>query len=110
MRQFKVSYAYLGRTPEAGIAKVYATSSKEAARILSLLRPNAVIGKPWIGQPPRRKQMETVSEMIHEALVKVKEAREQMEPHTFTFLLATDTMKELADLEHRIFNQEMNAS
>lgn len=51
-----------------------------------------------------------VSELIHEALVTVKEAREKMEPHTFNFLLATDTMKELADLEFRTFNQEMDAS
>ncbi len=51
----------------------------------------------------------TMSEIVHEALVEAKKAREDMTPGTFQFTLATDVMKELADLEFRTFNQEMNA-
>jgi hypothetical protein len=56
----------------------------------------------------RREQMKTPSEIIHEALVETKKARDKMVPGTFAFTLATDVMKELADLEFRTFNQEMN--
>lgn len=113
MKQFKVPYAYLGKTPEAGTAEINAPSSEDAARILALLRPNAIIGVPREEQH-RRKQMttmnETISEIIHEALVKVKEFRGFETPGTFSHTLSTQTMKELADLEFRIFNQEMDAS
>ncbi len=55
------------------------------------------------------KRMMTMSEVIHEALVKAREIREELEPITYDYLLATDVMKSLADLEFRTFNQEMNA-
>lgn len=54
MKQFKVPYAYVGKTPEAGTTVINANTPDEAVRILSLLRPNAVIGKPWVEQTQYR--------------------------------------------------------
>jgi hypothetical protein len=51
----------------------------------------------------------TPSEIIHDALVEVKQARDEMTPGTFSYTLATNVMKELSELEFRTFNQEMNA-
>ncbi len=63
----------------------------------------------WMDDETKGKQMQPMSEVIHEALVEAKEIREELEPHTFEYLLATDVMKELADLEFRTFNQEMDS-
>ncbi len=48
MRQFKVPYAYLGKTPEAGVVDINADTPEEAAKILAIVRPNAIIGDPWV--------------------------------------------------------------
>jgi hypothetical protein len=53
MKQFKVPYAYLGKTPEAGTANIEADTPEQAAKILATLRPNAVIGEPWVGKLTR---------------------------------------------------------
>ena len=53
MKQFKVPYAYLNKTPEAGTANIEANNSEQAAKILATLRPNAVIGEPWRGKLTR---------------------------------------------------------
>ena len=44
MKQYKVPYAYLGKTPEAGTTVINAESPNDAVRILAEVRPNAVIG------------------------------------------------------------------
>ena len=106
MKQFRVPYAYLNKTPEVGIANITAETPEEATMILSMVRPKATIGEPW--EDTEGKEM-NVSEIVHETLFKVKEEREKHRPHTFSYLLATDVMKELAELELRIFTQEMNA-
>ena len=107
MKQFRVPYAYLNKTPEVGIANITAETPEEATMILSMVRTKATIGEPW--EDTEGKEM-NVSEIVHETLFKVKEEREKHRPHTFSYLLATDVMKELAELELRVFNQEMNAS
>jgi hypothetical protein len=48
MKNFKVPYAYLGKTPEAGTADIQAKSPEEAVLFLAMLRPNATIGEPWV--------------------------------------------------------------
>lgn len=53
MKNYKVPYAYLGKTPEAGTVDIHARSSKEAAEILSEVRPNAIIGDPWTEEQTR---------------------------------------------------------
>lgn len=106
MKQFRVPYAYLNKTPEVGIANITAKTPEEATMILSMIRPKAIIGTARLDTG--EEQM-NVSEIVHETLFKVKEEREKHRPHTFSYLLATDVMKELAELELRIFTQEMNA-
>ena len=44
---FKVPYAYLGKTPEAGTAQVTTTTPEKAEKLLQLLRPKAIIGKAY---------------------------------------------------------------
>ncbi len=62
VKLFKVPYAYLGKTPEAGTADITAPSPEKAARILGMLRPNAIIGDPWEEQrnTPEERMFPTV--------------------------------------------------
>ena len=106
MKQFRVPYKYEGKTPEVGIANIVAETSEEATMILAMVRPNAIIGTARLDTNGREPMY--VSEIVHETLVKVKEERSKHRPHSFEFILATDVMKEIAELELRIFNQEMN--
>ncbi len=53
MITYTIPYAYLGKTPEAGTATVKAHSSEAALGCLAALRPNAILGEPWIDDKDR---------------------------------------------------------
>ena len=48
MKEYKVPYAYLGKTPEAGTSKIHTKSPEQAERILKQIRPNAIVGKAYL--------------------------------------------------------------